>query len=152
MKLLARSISVAASAFEDKLDAGGSPYVLHLIYVMNAVRHLGEKAMCAAVLHDYIEDISPCYIDAGDELRAKGVDDSTVIANIYTLTHKEDEDYDTYIKRIACSNEVCVSIKLADLEHNSNITRMKGLTKKDFDRLEKYCRAYEYLKCLKGCM
>jgi len=36
-------------------------------------------------------------------------------------------------------------IKLADLRHNSDIMRMKGLSKKDFDRLEKYHRAYAYL-------
>ena len=37
------------------------------------------------------------------------------------------------------------AIKLTDLEHNSKITRLKGLRKKDFDRLEKYHRAYTYL-------
>ena len=37
------------------------------------------------------------------------------------------------------------AIKLADLEHNSKITRLKNLSKKTFDRLELYCQAYTYL-------
>ena len=49
-----------------------------------------------------------------------------------------------YIKAISV-NPDATQIKMRDLEHNSNITRIKGLRKKDLDRIEKYHRAYIYL-------
>ena len=52
--------------------------------------------------------------------------------------------YDDYIKKIATDKDA-VKVKLADLKDNSDITRLKGLTKKDFDRMEKYHRSYIYL-------
>ena len=58
-------------------------------------------------------------------------------------------DYDARIKEIATGtqyyHDLAKAVKLRDLEHNSKITRLKGLRKKDFDRLEKYHRAYTYL-------
>ena len=36
-------------------------------------------------------------------------------------------------------------VKREDLRDNSDITRLKGLRKKDFDRLEKYSKAFIYL-------
>ena len=61
------------------------------------------------------------------------------------LTHYDDETYDEYIKRITV-NKHAILIKMADLRHNSNINRMKGLREKDFQRLEKYHRAYKTLE------
>lgn len=52
MNMLGKAISIAAKAFENKTDKGGKPYILHCIHVMNGVRHLGQDAMVAAVLHD----------------------------------------------------------------------------------------------------
>ena len=58
------------------------------------------------------------------------------------LSHTDKkQSYDDYIKSIA-RNPIAKAVKLRDLEHNSRITRIKGLRKKDFDRLEKYHRAY----------
>ena len=47
-------------------------------------------------------------------------------------------------KKIA-TDPIAKAVKLCDLEHNTKLTRLKGLRKKDFDRLEKYHRAYTYL-------
>ena len=47
------------------------------------------------------------------------------------------QNIDDYIKKISLSVRA-TKIKLSDLKDNSDITRLKGLTKKDFDRLEKY--------------
>lgn len=49
-----------------------------------------------------------------------------------------------YIKALSV-HPIAKEIKKRDLEHNSKITRLKGLRKKDFDRLEKYLIAYTYL-------
>ena len=38
------------------------------------------------------------------------------------------------------------AVKLHDLEDNMDISRLEQVTEKDFDRLNKYIKAYRYLK------
>jgi (p)ppGpp synthase/HD superfamily hydrolase len=139
MNKLGLAISIAAQAFEGKTDKGGNPYILHCLWVMNKVRHLGEEAMITAVLHDLIEDTDWTFA----KLTALGFSDK-VIGDLHLLTHQKETDYMEYIKAISVS-PIATEIKKADLEHNSNITRLKGLRKKDHDRIEKYSIAYVYL-------
>ena len=139
--MLGKAIAIAAKAFENKKDKGGHPYILHCLHVMNAVTDLGEFGMTVAVLHDLLED---CPEWSKERLSQEGFDLQT-IQFILNLTKAKDEEYMSYIGRVAM-NEVSRRIKMADLEHNSQIMRMKGLTNKDFDRLQKYFTAYEYLK------
>lgn len=140
MSKLALSISIAAKAFENKVDKSGEPYILHCLYVMDKVKHLGEEVMIAASLHDVIED---CEEWSFAKLTEAGFSDK-VIGILHLLTHNKETPYDEYIKAISVSKEA-TAIKLADLQHNSDITRLKGLRKKDIDRIEKYHRAYIYL-------
>ena len=42
MSTLGKAIQIAATAFKDDLDKGGTPYIMHLLYVMYKVKHLGE--------------------------------------------------------------------------------------------------------------
>ena len=58
MSTLGKAIQIAATAFKDDLDKGGTPYIMHLLYVMYKVKHLGETAMICAILHDLVEDKS----------------------------------------------------------------------------------------------
>lgn len=137
-KMLSIAISITAHAFREKYDKGGNPYILHCLNVMYNV---GEDPLTqmAAVMHDLIEDTEWTYAD----LISLGfsVDCLSVLDNV---THRDGEDYDDYIRRVA-TDPRSVKIKRADLEHNSLITRMKGLRAKDFKRLEKYHKAYTYL-------
>lgn len=138
--MLGKAISIASKAFEDKKDKGGNPYILHCLYVMNKVKHLGEHYMVVGVLHDLLEDTSWTEKDLLEE----GFSFEVVYAML-AITHEKDETYEEYIKKIS-NNKIAKAVKIEDLKHNSDITRMKGLRKKDFDRLEKYHRAYTYLK------
>ena len=139
MNMLGRAIEIAVSAHAGQVDKGGKPYILHPLWVMDQVRHLGEDYMVVAVLHDVVEDSDWTVEKLGD------CKFSTVILNALTLlTHNPKQDYDEYIKMISF-NPLAKAVKMKDLEHNSRITRLKGLRKKDFDRLEKYHRAYTYL-------
>jgi (p)ppGpp synthase/HD superfamily hydrolase len=148
MSKLGLAIAIAAKAFENKTDKGGKPYILHCLWVMNKVRHLGEEVMIAAVLHDIVEDTNEDseinYTFA--KLTELGFSDK-VVGMLHLLTHDPNTPYDEYIKAISVSRDAA-EIKKADLEHNSNITRLKGVRKKDFDRLEKYSRAFIYLSDL----
>lgn len=138
--MLDKAIKIASVSFEGKYDKGGKPYILHCLHVMDAVKHLGERYMIVGVLHDLIEDTEW----TAEMLWKEGFDSITVNA-IDHMTHKRGDDYFEYIRKVAM-DPISKEIKKADLKHNSDITRMKGLRKKDFDRLEKYHKAFEYLK------
>lgn len=138
MQKLALAISITAQAFENVLDKGGQPYILHCMRVMNNVRG-DECVKCASIMHDLIEDTDWTF----ERLTALGFSDKT-IGLLHLLTHQKETPYDDYIKAISVNKEA-TEIKLRDLEDNSNITRIKGARKKDFDRIEKYHRAYIYL-------
>jgi (p)ppGpp synthase/HD superfamily hydrolase len=140
MNMLAKAIAIASTAFEDKVDKGGSPYILHCLRVMDAVEHLGEEAEIVAILHDLIEDT-----DWTAEMLIEAGFTRPTVEMIKMMTHAEGEPYDDYIARVAL-NKITRRVKMADLKDNSNIHRMKGLREKDFKRLEKYFRSYAYLK------
>jgi len=136
---LGRAIEIAATAHAGQVDKGGKPYILHPLWVMDRVRHLGDEYMIVAVLHDVIEDSSW----TAKQLLEEGFD-AEIVFSLSLLTHDKNVEYDTYIKHIAL-NPFAKAVKLRDLEHNTKVTRLKGLRKKDFDRLEKYHKAYTYL-------
>jgi (p)ppGpp synthase/HD superfamily hydrolase len=137
---LARAIRIAAEAFEKTIDKGGSPYILHCLAVMEGVRHLGCTAMTAGVLHDLLED---CPSWHAERLQQEGFS-ADAVALIELLTHRQDEEYASYIGRIAACPEA-KAIKLADLMHNMNLTRLPGLSERALERLQKYHQAYHLL-------
>lgn len=138
--MLARAISLASKAFENKYDKGGEPYFLHCLYVMGKMPANDHELMTIAVLHDIVEDTDYSL----NTLRAIGFSER-VIDGVRILTHIDGVSYMDYIKTIALNSDARL-VKMADLQHNSDIMRMKGLRKKDFDRLEKYHTAMAYLK------
>jgi len=139
MNMLAKAIQIAATAHLNQEDKSGKPYILHPLWVMNAVRHLGEDYMIVAVLHDVLEDTDWL----PNDLKNEGFS-TDIITALSLLIHVHSDPYEEYIKKLSF-HPIAREIKLRDLEHNSRITRLKGLRKKDFDRLEKYHKAYTYL-------
>ena len=139
--MLGIAIAITSEAFKNKSDKSGEPYILHCIRVMLAVKHLGHDAMCVAIMHDLLEDCPDWTVE---RLRELGFNEN-IIHDVKALTHTADMSYDDYIKWISYQ-DIPRIIKMADLRDNSDITRLKGLTKKDHDRMEKYHRAYTYLK------
>ena len=141
--MLDKAIALTAEKFEGKFDKGGQPYILHCLHVMNAVcpNQDDHELMCIAVMHDLVEDTD---VTLGD-LYALGFS-QRVVSGVDCMTHRGGEDYmDVYIRRIALNPDTRL-VKRYDLDHNSQMMRMKGLREKDFRRIEKYHRAYAYLK------
>lgn len=139
MATLDKAIRIASVAFEGVFDKGGKPYILHCLWVMDRVRHLGVKYMIVAVLHDLLED---CEDWTPNRLREEGFAEDIVETLI--LLDMRGVDYMTRIKEIklvALAREP----KKRDLEHNSKITRLKDVRDKDFERLKKYNLAHRYL-------
>lgn len=138
MSKLGKAIALTSKVFEEKTDLGGYPYIMHCLYVMNNVEG-NEDVKCAAVLHDVIEDTNITYNEISEAFGDEVVDILRVV------THNSGESYEEYIKRIS-GNYAAICIKMVDLEHNSMITRLKGVRQKDINRMEKYHKAYLFLK------
>lgn len=139
MSTLATAIAIAATGFEKKVDKSGEPYILHCLRVMDNLHTKDKELQSIAVLHDCIED-DVCTMN---QLHNFGFS-SRVQTALSFLTHNKNEDYMLYIKKLSNNNDARL-VKLADLKDNSDITRLKGLTKADFERMEKYHTAYIYL-------
>ena len=140
-KQLAIAIKIASETHVDQFDKGGKPYILHPIHLMQQLLFDLELA-AIAVLHDVIED-SQGVVDA-EYLRRQGLSERVIVA-VELLTHKKGQSYLTsYIPSI-CENYDAVRVKRKDLEHNSNITRLKGVREKDLRRIEKYHKAFSLL-------
>lgn len=139
--LLGTAIKIASAAFEGVYDKQGEPYILHCIRVMN--EQVTDTRKIIGILHDVVEDYEKTGVSFED-LQSYGFGLSVLIP-LKLLTHdKTKKSYDEYIKELA-PNDDARAIKLADLKDNSQITRLKGLTKADYDRIEKYHRSYVYL-------
>ena len=139
MNELHLAFKLISEVFNGRNDKGGEPYIFHLIEVERSVRNYPVYVRAAALLHDIIEDTS---INEND-LITYGFYFNTVNL-VKILTKRTDISYDDYIKHISLNKEATV-IKLADLKHNSDLTRLKGVTSKDLDRLSKYAKSYNYL-------
>lgn len=135
---LEHAIAIAAGAHEGQVDKGGAPYILHALRVMLKVTTLEERIV--AVLHDVVED---CDISL-DELREEGFSE-TVLAAIESVTKVAGESYEDFIARVAL-NPIGRVVKLADLEENSDISRIAQPSWEDLERVEKYRRAIGVLR------
>ena len=131
------ALSIARKAHEGQLDKAGVDYIEHPIYVASQVDTEEEKAV--ALLHDVIED-SPV---SAEELLQAGLPE-TVVTAVQVLTKKKEQDYQTYLETVK-KNPLARVVKLADLKHNSDLSRLSSVTDKDLERFEKYKKAIDYL-------
>lgn len=106
-----RAYRLAVEYHKGQVDKQGKEYFLHPLRVMTTVCEQKEL-MVAAMLHDILED-TECNSEI---LRERGVSEANITL-IECLTRKPGEKYFDYIKRIQ-KNELCVKIKIADIEDN----------------------------------
>jgi (p)ppGpp synthase/HD superfamily hydrolase len=136
-----KAVTLVQHLFKDKKDRAGRPYIEHLIYVSDKLKT--DVLRTVGLLHDLFEDI-----DGWDynKLNVEFGFPSRICDLVQILTRDPYEDYSAYIQRISTDNEA-ILVKLADLEHNMQLTRLtKELTEKDIERLKKYHKSYLFLK------
>lgn len=138
MNLVEKALQIALDAHSGQVDRAGMPYIMHPIAV--AVRQKSTDAFAVAVLHDVMEDSEY----TADDLRKHGIPEH-IIEALILLTHAEGEPYMDYVKKIK-SNELAKVVKLADLEHNSILSRLPNITEADIARQHKYAEAIRVLK------
>lgn len=136
--LTRKAAAIAVKAHQGQVDKGGFPYIFHPFHVADQM--LDEISASVALLHDVVEDTSVTF----DDLRKEGFPDS-VLNPLKLLTHNKKVPYFDYIRNIK-SDPVAIVVKLADLKHNQDTSRIPVLTAKETERLQKYKEAEKILK------
>lgn len=132
-----RAYALAKKAHLGQKDKGGNDYIEHPKAVASMMDTDIEKAV--AYLHDVVEDTKISF----DDLKKYGFPNQ-IIEALKALTKQKNESYDVYIDRVI-RNPIAKKVKLADMKHNSDITRIKSPSQKDYDRCQKYLDKIQYL-------
>ena len=132
-----KAILLAFQAHEGQKDRSGLPYVMHPIHL--AEQMTTEDACVVAMLHDVLEDTDMTV----EDLRAHDFSEKQIHA-VELLTRTKEEDYFEYIRRLK-DDPLARSVKLADLAHHMDRTRLKDWTDQDETRREKYAEALRIL-------
>lgn len=135
--LVRKALEIATEAHKGQVDKGGNPYILHPMFVADKMKD--EVRTIVALLHDVVEDNKKWTLERlaffGEE----------VVEALDLLNHDDDVPYDEYIKNLSV-NPIARDVKMGDLEHNSDLTRLKVITQKDRKRAQKYKRSIIFLE------
>ena len=115
-ELTNKAMKIAYAAHHGQVDYNGIPYIFHPIHLAEAMED--EISCCAALLHDVVEDTDVTMEELAREFP------SEVIEVLKLLTHDESVDYFDYVRAIK-ANPIAKAVKLADIEHNSDHTRLE---------------------------
>ena len=132
-----KAYKIAKKAHLGQVDKAGEAYIKHPEKVASFVKTDEEKAV--AYLHDVIEDTELTLEDLYEYGLSK-----EVIEAVDIITKKRGEDYQSYLNSVK-NNKLARAVKLADLRHNSDLTRLTKVTEKDIKRKEKYQKAIDFL-------
>ena len=135
-KLTRKAMIIAYNAHQNQFDKANVPYIYHPIHIAEQMDT--ELECIVALLHDVVEDTDITLNDLEKEFPKE------VIDLLKILTHDKKIDYIEYIKKVKI-NPIATKIKIADLKHNSDITRLENITTTDLKRIEKYKKALEIL-------
>lgn len=135
--LTKKALRLCFDAHKDQVDKTGMPYVFHPFHL--AEQMTDEISTVCALLHDVIEDTDHTL----SELSEMGFPDE-VIEVLRLLTHESDVSYMDYVEKIS-HNPIATRVKLADLRHNSDLTRIDEPDEWAIKRNEMYLNAIELL-------
>lgn len=130
--MLSTAIKIATNAHDGQYDRGGNPYILHPLRVMSFLKSQDEEILCIAVLHDVVEDSSVSWSDLREACMSE-----RVIEAVRALTKIPGQSYDEYREAVFANRDAMI-VKLADLRHNTDIRRLKGVTVRDRERMARY--------------
>ena len=119
--LTMKAMQIAYEAHHGQVDQSGMPYIFHPYHLAEQME--AEITTCVALLHDTIEDTHVTFEELEQEFPKEVMD------ALKLLTHGDDVDYFDYVRAIK-TNPVAKAVKLADLAHNSDKTRLDGVVEK----------------------
>ena len=132
-----KAMKIAFEAHKNQTDKNGMPYIYHPVHLAEQMND--EETICVALLHDVVEDTDITF----EQLEAEGFSTS-IIEALKLLTHIADMPYMDYVKEVK-TNRTATAVKLADLRHNSDLTRLDAVDEKALMRVQKYKKAIELL-------
>lgn len=136
--LTSEAMKIAYRAHHGQTDKAGLPYVFHPFHLAEQMED--EFSVCVALLHDVVEDTDVTL----EEL--KKIFPAEIADAIALLTHPKDVPYLDYVEKIK-DNPLAKAVKIADIRHNSDSTRMPAGDPQVQWRWEnKYSKALEILK------
>ena len=136
--LTKKALKLCFEAHKEQIDKSGMPYVFHPFHLAEQMKT--EETTIVALLHDVIEDTHYTIHD----LSAMGFEQAVIDA-IALMTHADNVDYMDYVRAIK-ENPIAKTVKLADLKHNSDLTRLDVMDEKSLTRREKYLKAIKLLE------
>ena len=136
-KLTKKALLISFNAHKEQVDKSGMPYVYHPFHLAEQMDD--EYSVCVALLHDVVED-SDITIE---QLKSESFPDEITDA-LTLLTHNDDVPYLDYVRSIK-NNRLASKVKLADLKHNSDLSRFEKTDAKAMQRVEKYKEAIRIL-------
>ena len=136
--LTKKALKISFDAHKNQVDKSGMPYVYHPFHLAEQMND--ELSTCVALLHDVVEDTDITL----DDLKSKGFPDAAIEA-LSLMTHNDDVPYLDYVRAMK-DNPIARKVKLADLAHNSDLTRLDKVDDKAIERVNKYKQAILILK------
>ena len=129
LKLIKRAYEFAKDKHKDQLRRSGEPYIIHPIQVAYILSTLGldHSTICAALLHDVIEDTDVTLEDIAKEFSpeiAEMVDGVTKLSKL-NYTSEQEQQVENYRKMfLAMGKDIrVILIKLADRLHNMRTSK-----------------------------
>lgn len=136
--LTKKALKISFNAHKNQVDKSGMPYVFHPFHLAEQMDD--EYSVCVALLHDVVEDTDITI----EELIIEGFP-KEVINAIELMTHSDSVPYLDYVKIIK-KNPIARKVKLADLMHNSDLSRLDKIDDKVLERVAKYKKAIGILQ------
>jgi len=136
--LTKKALKLCFEAHKEQTDKSGMPYVFHPFHL--AEQMADEATTVVALLHDVVEDTELTF----EDLEKQGFG-GEIISALKLLTHNDDTPYMDYVAKIK-NNKIATKVKLADLRHNSDLSRLSVVDEKALERKAKYEKAIKFLE------
>ena len=133
-----RALMLCFQAHKEQNDKSGMPYVFHPFHLAEQMDT--EEATIVALLHDIVEDTDFTLEDLSEMGYPPAVIDALAL-----MTHDPSVPYMDYVKKIS-GNALATKVKLADLRHNSDLSRLDVVDDRAIARVKKYAEAIELLE------
>ena len=143
---------LACELHKGQVDKAGVDYFTgHLTTVAKMGRTWQEQVI--GYLHDASEDTPNSVeqvlnlLDEKLETPLSDTDREELAVALRLLNHHLAPNRETYIQRIK-SNALAKTVKIHDLTHNIDLSRLTNPVTKDLERVERYKKEYDYLSGL----
>ena len=133
-----KAIRLAYKAHQGQTDKCGIPYVFHPYHLAEQMDT--EETITAALLHDVVEDTDVTM----EDLEKEGFPPA-VLKALALLTHDPAVPYMEYVAALK-ADPIARAVKIADLIHNSDLSRMDEVNERDLVRVGKYQKALQLLQ------